>query len=237
MKKVIVAGGSGAIGAAIAEAFLKNGDSVAVSYHSNRAAAQRLCGDFGGCSMHHADFADVASTTAFAQSAIDRLGGVDVLVNCAGMAFYGLLTDMTAEQWDAMMQVNLRSAFLLCKAAVPKMVAKQNGAILNISSMWGQTGASCEVAYSAAKGGLIALTKALAKELGPSHITVNCIAPGVIEGGMSQALSAETLAALAEEAPLMRNGLPQDVAEAALYLASAGFVTGQVLGVNGGMVI
>ena len=158
------------------------------------------------------------------------------LVHCAGIAHTGLLCDMTDAQWHAVMDTNVSSAFYLCRALAPGMVSRRSGAIVTISSMWGRVGASCEAAYSASKAALIGLTRALAKELGPSGVRVNCIAPGVIDTRMMDEHSEETKAALAEETPLGRLGTPQDVAQAAAFLVSdaAAFITGQVLGVDGG---
>ncbi len=166
-------------------------------------------------------------------------GGTDILVNNAGVASQKLLMDLSEAEWDRLMDVDLKGVFLCCRAALPYMVSKKHGVIINISSMWGQTGGSCEAAYSAAKAGVIGLTKALAKEMGPSHIRVNCIAPGVIATDMNAALTPADLDALREETPLQALGRPEDVARAALFLASsdAAFITGQVLGVNGGIVM
>ncbi|MEG2287970.1 MAG: SDR family oxidoreductase, partial [Ruthenibacterium sp.] len=173
----------------------------------------------------------VAASAAF--------GGLDALVSNAGFAIPGPLADYALDDWDKVFAVHVRGAFLCCKAALPYMLHQKHGCILNLSSMWGQVGASCEVAYSAAKAAVIGLTKALAKEEGPSGITVNCIAPGVVDTPMLADFSAQDKAALADETPLCRIGTPQDIANAALFLASdaAAFITGQVLGVNGGFVI
>ena len=167
------------------------------------------------------------------------LGRVDVLVSNAGIAQQKLFTDITPEEWQHMLDVNLSGAFHLCQLALPGMIRRKQGRILTVSSMWGQTGGSCEVHYSAAKAGLIGLTKALAKEEGPSGITVNCVAPGVIETDMMAAFTAEDKAALAEETPVGRLGTPEEVAKLLVFLAGedAGYITGQVFGVNGGLVI
>ena len=168
-------------------------------------------------------------------NAINALGHVDCLINCAGISYIGLITDMSDDDWKHIIDSNLSSVFYCCRAVVPSMVNRKQGRILNISSVWGNTGASCEAAYSASKGGMNAFTKALAKELAPSGITVNCIAPGVIDSPMNNAhLSEEEMKELIEQTPLGRLGTAQDVADAAVYLAVAGFVTGQVLGVDGG---
>ena len=171
--------------------------------------------------------------------AVEEYGFIDTLVNNAGIAQQKLFTDLTDEDWQAMIDVNLGGTFRTCRAALPEMIRQKRGTIINISSMWGQVGASCEVAYSAAKAGVIGLTKALAKEVAPSGITVNCIAPGAIRTPMLDCFTEEDLAALAEETPVGRIGTPEDVAAACVFLASDGarFITGQVLGVNGGFVI
>ena len=162
---------------------------------------------------------------------------IDALVNCAGIAYRGLLTDMPDATWHHLLATDLDSVFYLQRAVLPGMISRGHGAIVNVSSMWGEVGASCEAAYSATKGAVIALTKALAKELGPSGIRVNCVAPGVILTDMCANVAPDILAGMAEEAPLGRNGMPMDVAKAIAYLADAEFVTGQVLGVSGGYVI
>ena len=169
-----------------------------------------------------------------------RLAGpVDVLVNNAGIAQQKLFTDVTEEDWRRVFAVDVDGVFRCCQCALPHMIHEKAGSIVNISSMWGQVGASCEVAYSAAKAAVIGLTKALAQELGPSHIRVNCVCPGVIDTEMNAALGADTMDALREETPLGRIGAPEDVAAAVSFLAGeeSSFVTGQILGVNGGFVI
>jgi 3-oxoacyl-[acyl-carrier protein] reductase len=164
---------------------------------------------------------------------------VDALVNCAGIAHIGLFTDMTEDEWDHLFAVNVRSAFSVTKAVLPGMITRQTGAIVNVSSMWGEVGASCEVAYSATKAALIGLTKALAKEVGPSGVRVNCVAPGVIDTDMNAQLTDDDRAELADETPLCRIGAAAEVAQTILFLCGEGasFITGQVLGVSGGLVI
>jgi 3-oxoacyl-[acyl-carrier protein] reductase len=171
--------------------------------------------------------------------ASEAIGGIDTLVLNAGVASYGLFQDVSEQEYDRVMDTNVKGAFLVAKAFVPKMVSKKSGSIVTLSSMWGEVGGSCETVYSMSKAALIGMTKALAKELGPSGIRVNCIAPGVIDTEMNAALQEEDRRALIEETPLMRLGTPADVAAAALFLAGEGasFITGQVLGVNGGFVI
>ena len=182
----------------------------------------------------------VAQAAALVRAAEEQLGPLDALVCNAGVALpQQLLTDTTDEQWRQVMGVDLDGVFYTLRAAVPGFVLRQRGAIVTVSSMWGVTGGSCEVAYSAAKAGVIGLTKALAKELGPSHITVNCVAPGVIDTEMNGGLDSEALAALAEETPLGRIGTAEEVAESVWFLAGGGapFLTGQVIQPNGGIVI
>lgn len=238
-KTVLITGASSGIGAACAEAFALAGYRVAVCWHTQCAAAEALCAQFPKARAFGVDVSDEQSVAALFAAVRAELGSVDVLVNNAGVARQQLFTDTSAAQWDAMFAVHVRGAFLCSREALPDMIRKKSGSIINVSSMWGQVGASCEVAYSAAKAALIGFTKALAKEEGPSGITVNCIAPGVIETPMLAGFSAEDKAALADETPLCRLGTPQDIAHAALFLASdaASFITGQVLGVNGGFVV
>ena len=192
-----------------------------------------------GCTIVQCDVASRASCELAFRAAEQALGRVDVLVSNAGIAQQKLFTDITPEEWQHMLDVNLTGAFHLCQLALPGMIRRKAGRILTVSSMWGQTGGSCEVHYSAAKAGLIGLTKALAKEEGPSGITVNCVAPGVIDTDMMAAFTAEDKAALAEETPVGRLGSADEVAKLLLYLAGedAGYITGQVFGVNGGLVI
>jgi 3-oxoacyl-[acyl-carrier protein] reductase len=167
-----------------------------------------------------------------------EIGAVDVLVNNAGISQQKLFTDITDEDWRRMTGVNLDGVFYCSREASREMIRKKSGSIINISSMWGQVGASCEVHYSAAKAGVIGLTKALAKELGPSNIRVNCIAPGVIDTDMMSGFDNETKNSLIDETPLLRLGTPEDIAKAVVFLADENsFITGQVLGVNGGIII
>ena len=177
----------------------------------------------------HGDVADAASVAAVR----DAVGAVDILVNNAAISRFGLITDLSEAEWDEMMAVNLKSVFLLSRAFLPDMIRRQSGRIINVSSIFGAVGGSCEVAYSAAKAGVIGFTKALAKEVGPSGIQVNCIAPGVIDTAMNARLSAEDLAALRDETPLGRLGTPEDVANLALFLAADKFITGEVLHIGG----
>ena len=170
-------------------------------------------------------------------AAFAGLEELDVLINNAGICHYGLLSQTPQAVWDRIFAVNVRGAYLCTNAAMPLFLKRRRGAIINVSSMWGQVGASCEAAYSASKGAILALTKALAKELGPSGIRVNAVAPGVILTDMVAHVDPEVLDSLREETPLERNGRPEDVANAMVYLAGAEFITGQILPVNGGFVI
>ena len=189
--------------------------------------------------MFRADVADAASVNDMIRAVINKFGKIDVLVNNAGIAEQRLFTDITSEAWDRMISVNLTGVFNCIKAVLPGMISRKSGKIVNVSSIWGITGASCEVHYSAAKAAVIGLTKALAKEVGPSNIQVNCVAPGVIDTEMNASLTEADRMAITEETPLGRIGTAEEVASAILYLASpkAGFITGQVLSPNGGVVI
>lgn len=237
MKNVFVTGASGGIGSAVARRFSAAGYNVFAGYRENREAADRLS-EVGAIPVR-IDVSSEESVRAAFSRVEERADGVDVLVNCAGIAEVKLFDEITAESWDRMFAVNARGAFLTCRAAVPYMIRRKAGRIVNVSSMWGITGASCEVHYSASKAAVIGLTKALAKELGPSGITVNCVAPGVIETKMISHLTKDDLDALAEMTPLCRIGTPEDVAGTVLFLASpdAGFITGAVIAPDGGMTV
>ena len=238
MKRVLVSGGARGIGRACVEYFCAKGDAVAFLYRQNDEAAEELAARTGALAIR-ADVSDAKAADAAAKEAIARLGGVDVLINNAGVAQIKLFSDVTDEEWRRMLDTNLSSVFYLARAVAPGMIAQQYGRIVNVGSMWGKVGASCEVAYSASKAGLRGFTMALAKELGPSGITVNGVEPGVIETDMNAMLDDETRAALCEETPLCRLGKPCEVAAAIGFLASdeAGFITGQMLGVDGGFAV
>lgn len=236
---VLISGGDRGIGAAAARAFWQAGYRVAVLYHTHAEAAAALEKELPGLLAVQCDVASRASCEVAFHTVEQAVGHVDVLVSNAGIAQQKLFTDITPEEWQHMLDVNLSGAFHLCQLALPGMIRRKAGRILTVSSMWGQTGGSCEVHYSAAKAGLIGLTKALAKEEGPSGITVNCVAPGAIDTDMMAAFTAEDKAALAEETPVGRLGSADEVAQLLVFLAgeSAGYITGQVFGVNGGLVI
>ena len=243
MKTVVITGASRGIGAACARLFAREGWAVAVNYRNSREKAEALaaaiCREGGVALAIPADIGNAADVERLFSTAEKELGTVEALINNAGIAQQKLFTDLTEEEWDELFRVDVKGVFLCCRRALPAMIRRQKGCIVNISSMWGQVGASCEVHYSAAKAAVIGLTKALAKEAGPSGIRVNCIAPGVIQTEMNGHLSPEVLEELREETPLETLGTPEDVAKSALFLCSpeSSFITGQVLGVNGGMVI
>ena len=232
MSTIVITGGSRGIGAAAVELFAQKGHTVYFLYANNDDAARTVAQQTGATAIR----CDVADGTAV-KAAFARIPDVDVLICNAGICHYGLMSMLEEDAWDRLFAVNVKGIYHCVNAAMPAFLKKQAGCIITLSSMWGQVGASCEAAYSATKGAVIALTKALAKELGPSGIRVNCVAPGVILTDMCANLDAETLAALAEETYVGRNGTPMDVAKAMEYLAEADFVTGQVLPVNGGYVI
>lgn len=232
MRTVVVTGGSRGIGAAIVARYADRGDRVYFLYEKNHEAARTVAEKTGAVPI----CCDVADSAAV-QGAFSQIPEVDILVCNAGICWYGLLTDMPETEWNRIFDVNVKGIYHCVKAAMPALLRKHSGSIVTVSSMWGQVGASCETAYSATKGAVIALTKALAKELGPSGIRVNCVAPGVILTDMCANVSPEILDELAQEAPLERNGTAEDVAKAVEALADAEFVTGQVLGVSGGLVM
>lgn len=232
MEHVLITGGSRGIGAAAVRAFSKDGFDVSFFYEKNHTAAHAVAAETGA----RAICCDVADMDAV-RAAVAKLPPVDILINNAGICHYGLISQISVAQWQRLFAVNVHGIYHCVNAVLPAMLQKQSGCIINIASMWGQVGASCEVAYSATKGAVIALTKALAQELGPSHIRVNCVSPGVILTDMCASVSEETLRDLAEQTPLGKNGAPDEIAEALLYLARANFVTGQNLSVNGGFVV
>ena len=232
MKHVLITGGSRGIGAAAVAAFAARGDGVTFLYHRNHEAAQTVARRTGATPL----CCDVANGDAVARLA-PQLQQTEILINNAGICHTGLISQITPQQWQRLFDVNVTGIYHCVNTVLPGMLARQAGCIINVSSMWGQVGASCEAAYSATKGAVLALTKALAQELGPSHIRVNAVAPGVILTDMCREIDPAVLGALQEETPIGRHGTPEDVAQAMCYLADATFVTGQVLPVNGGFVI
>ncbi len=240
---VLITGGSRGIGAACVRAFAASGDRVIFLYRSADEAANGLVAELRAAgqdvSCRKCDVSDAQQVAAAIADILRTYHRIDVLVNCVGIAHIGLFTDMTEDEWDNLFAVNVRSAFSVTKAVLPGMISRQQGSIVNVSSMWGEVGASCEVAYSATKAALIGLTKALAKEVGPSGIRVNCVTPGVIDTDMNAQLTDEDRAALSDETPLCRIGKAVEVAKTIAFLCSgdASFITGQVVGVSGGLVI
>lgn len=239
-KTAVITGASGGIGLAIAEEFANAGYNVLINYNKNKNAALSLEQHLACCGKsamaYKADVSKENEARGLIAAAIDRFGSVDVLVNNAGISHVGLITETTLQKWNEVFAVNMAGTFLVTNAALPYMISKKQGRIINISSVWGLVGASCEVAYSASKAAVIGYTKALAKEVGPSNICVNCIAPGVIDTKMNSNLTPDELEELRQETPIMKIGAPADVARLALYLASeAGdFITGQTISLNGG---
>ena len=243
MKYALITGASGGIGAATARAFAQAGYGVAIHAHRSVDKLHALAQELSALSVPVlevcADLSDPVQANTMVDNVLEKFCQLDILVCCSGLSHVGLVTDIDPQQWRTLFGVNVDGMHYCCQAVLPHMVHRKEGCILTVSSMWGQVGASCEVAYSATKGAVIAYTKALAQEVGPSNIRVNCIAPGVIATEMNAHLSPEDLAALADETPLGRIGTPEECAACALFLASEGasFVTGQVLAPNGGLVI
>ena len=232
MKHVVITGGSRGIGAAAVQLFAEKGYRVTFLYEKNHDAAEAVAKKTGATAIC-CDVSDSAAVT----EAFEKIGDVDILICNAGICWTGLMSSMPERDWNRIFDVNVKGIYNCVNAAMPAFLKKQSGSIVTVSSMWGQVGASCEAAYSATKGAVIALTQALAKELGPSGIRVNCVAPGVILTDMCANVEPEILSEMAADAPVGRNGTPMDVAKAMEYLAEAEFVTGQVLAVNGGYVI
>ena len=232
MATIVITGGSRGIGAATVELFAARGDRVFFLYKKNHAAAKAVAAKTGA----EAICCDVADGEAV-KAAFSQIGDVDILVCNAGICRTGLMSQLPEADWDRLFAVNVKGIYHCINAAMASFLQKQRGSIITVSSMWGQVGASCEAAYSATKGAVIALTQALAKELGPSGIRVNCVAPGVILTDMCADVDPGTLSLMAQETPVGRNGEAMDVARAIVYLADAEFITGQVLPVNGGYVI
>ena len=242
-KTVLVTGASRGIGRATAEAFARAGHNVLINYRAAEEAAVSLCARLTeeglSAAVFRADVTDRAAVEAMVDYCAARFGGIDVLVNNAGLSRTTLFLDITEEEWDEVIAVNLKGVYLCTRAALRYMLPQKKGKIINISSVWGLVGGACEVHYSAAKAGVIGLTKALAKELGPSGIQVNCIAPGAVETEMLAGYTEEELEDLRQRTPLGRLGRPEEIAACALFLASpaADFLTGQVISPNGGLVV
>ena len=242
-KTVIITGASKGIGAAAAILFARKGWNVVINYNESYESASLLCRSLSSngfsAMIHKANVANKLEVDLMVKETVYKFGSVDVLINNAGVSYQGLITDTDEIDYDKIIDINLKGVFNCCKAVTPVMVNQKSGKIINISSMWGQVGASCEVAYSAAKAGVIGLTKALAKELAPSGITVNAIAPGLIETNMNSNISVEDLNSFVESIPLGRMGSADEIAEAAFFLSSdsADYITGQVIGINGGFIM
>lgn len=235
MKTALITGGSRGIGAATVRAFCQAGYAVAFLYRSHHEAAQAVAAETGATALL-CDVADPEAVKRACAQALGRFPHLDVLINNAGVAQQKLFTDVTDEDWRRMVDVNLSGAFYVTRAVLPGMISRKSGSIVNVSSVWGRVGASCEVPYSAVKAGVVGLTRALAKEVAPSGIRVNCVCPGVIQTEMLSGFSAEELETLAQETPMGRLGTPEDVARAILWLCGedASFIIGQALGVDGG---
>lgn len=242
-KTVLITGASRGIGAEIARQFALSGYNVAINYNKSEKQAlllkQEITENGGIAEIFKADVSNHSEAVKMAEAVYSAFGFIDVLVNNAGIAQQILFTDITPEIWANMLNTNLTSVYNCCNAVLPKMISEHKGNIINIASMWGETGGSCEVHYSAAKAGVIGLTKALAKEVGLSGIRVNCVSPGVVMTDMMSDFTEETLDCLREETPLNKLGNSRDIANAVLFLADekSSFITGQVLGVNGGILI
>jgi len=239
MKTVFITGGSRGIGAAAVRKFHKEGYQVVFGYNNAEKEAMALAEELGAAAIK-GDLSDAADTERLCREALGILGHIDVLVLNAGSALpQKLLTDTTLDEWDRLFDVNVRSMFVCLKTLLPSMIARHSGSIVTVASMWGEVGASCEVAYSASKASVIGLTKAVAKEVGPSGIRVNCVSPGVIATDMNAHLTEEDMRTLCDETALCSIGSAEQAADAIYMLASeqSSFITGQVLGVNGGFII
>lgn len=242
-KTVIITGASGGIGSEIAHVFASEGWNTAIMYRNSESEAYELKNELEnlGASVfcEKCDVADYKQVKAFVEKTEQMLGSADALVNNAGVALQKLFCDVTDEEYDNIFNTNVKGSFNCCKAVLPSMINNKSGKIVNVSSMWGICGSSCEVHYSASKAAVIGMTKALAKELGPSSINVNCVAPGLIDTKMNSNISSADVDSFIEEIPLMKIGKPADVAQLVYFLCSdkSDYITGQVFSVDGGMVI
>jgi 3-oxoacyl-[acyl-carrier protein] reductase len=238
MSNVFIIGGSRGIGAEAVRLFAAKGDRVVFTYHRSEIEADALRQETGASPVR-CDVRFSNSVRIAADKALKTLGHIDVLICNAAVSDFHLITDIDETRWEEIIDTNLNGVFYSIRNVLPSMISRKSGSIITVSSMWGQVGASCEVAYSAAKAGVIGLTKALAKEVGPSGIRVNCIAPGMIDTDMNAAVDPEIVREIAEETPLCRTGRPSEVAKAMVFLASenSSFITGQIIGVNGGLII
>lgn len=240
-KTVLVTGASRGIGKAVALRFAKEHDNVAISCLKNAARLMETKAEIEkrqcACLAYAGDMGDMDCCREFFSLAAQRFGHIDILVNNAGISYIGLLQDMSSDEWDRIIRTNLTAVFNLSKLVIPGMVSRQTGHIINISSVWGNVGASCETAYSATKGALNAFTRALAKELAPSHVRVNAVACGAIDTEMNHFLTPEELAALTDQIPAGRLGTPEEVADLVWQLTqSNAYLTGQVIGLDGGWI-
>lgn len=234
-KVVLITGGARGIGQSLSQAFAKEGYFVACNYSHSLEKAIELKNTYSNINIYKADISDRDQVNQMIKKVIKDFGKIDILINNAGISDIGLFTEIKEADWDKLFAVNIKGTFNCCQEVLKDMIKRKSGSIINIASMWGEIGASCEVAYSTTKAGIIGFTKALAKELGPSNIRVNAISPGLIESQINQGLDTSEIC---DQTPLCRIGQPEDVANCALFLASekASFITGQVIGVNGGLV-
>lgn len=235
---VLITGGSRGIGEATVRRFAASGWNTAFCWKESLSSAQAVAQETGALSIQ-ADVADVQAVKQMVEQVERTFGHIDVLINNAGCGHFGLLNEVTDEEWDRLISVNLSGTFYTIRAVLPGMIRRHSGCIINLSSIWGICGASCEAAYSAAKAGVIGMTKALAKEVGPSGIRVNCVAPGLVDTDMNARLTDSERQAMTEETPLLRMGNAEEIAGLLFYLAGdqASFLTGQVISPNGGLVI